>query len=73
MIKQKTLFQQLSSVGTRDAVETAIDLSKGLKKTTWETLAKKYSNTIPNWSDTEPTGSAIEKPESHPPTNEENG
>jgi hypothetical protein len=50
-----------SSTGTRDAVETAIDLSKEDKSTTWEASASKVLRRITQWGAIEPACEANAK------------
>ncbi len=67
MIKQMIRIPKIHSSGTRDAVETAIDLSRGIKKTTWDTLAKKYSKLIPYWDSLESAVEITSQPDNKSP------
>lgn len=42
--------RSMRSTGTRDAVETAIDLSKRNQRSTWEALTAKNRGRISQWS-----------------------
>jgi len=55
-MKNKTSSQRpvtpgVAVTGTRDAVETAIELSKGLSRGTWESSAKTALGRFPRWED----------------------
>lgn len=39
-----------TTTGTRDAVETAIDLSKDTGRHTWESLARRVRGRFPTWA-----------------------
>ena len=57
----RTTVSSVTVTGTRDAVETAIDLSKGLSRGTWESSAKTSLGRFARWEDE--VGSAVTKPD----------
>lgn len=52
---------RIFSESSREAVETAIDLSKNHKKTTWEDSSKGASSHIPTWDEIAKNKSARDK------------